>query len=309
MKKNKKIQNDNNKNERIEQLLTMAWETSSPARELAIANQILEINPDYIAALLIKAEQTENPDKSLEFLLHALKALDKPGSCNPDEKGTFFILINSQLAYIYVGRDEFENAYKHCEAVLKFCNENPDEEYNNYEEYDETMIKALFYRALIERRDWQKILEESMRDTKDTLGRAYARLLAAWFIGGEGAKKICANLLWDALRIAPDVPFYMLGFIEEPDENDEPEALEDFSFALMYYDTISITDEFLNWFSRGVILFGLLSGRFEEKEQDYLIDVLDNLGGYDEYQKMKDIIVETEDSLVLEALAAHKCLI
>ena len=52
----------------------------------------------------------------------------------------------------------------------------------------------------------------------------------------------------------------------------------------------------------------VLSGRFEKKEQDYLIDVLDGLGGFDEYEKMKNIIVETEDNLVLEALAAHKCL-
>ena len=306
MKKNKIIQNDS---ERIEQLLNMAWETSSPARELAIANQVLEINPDNISALLLKAGQTEDPNKCLEILQHALNALDKPGSCEPDEKGSFFILINSQLASLYTGLDEFDNAYKHCESVLKFCEENPDEEEKNIElGYDDTMIKALFYRALIERRDWQKILEEAMRDTKDTLGRAYARLIAAWFLGGQNAKKICANLLWDVLRIAPDVPFYMVGFIEEPSVDVENEELEDFNFALMYYDTISITDEFFNWFSRGVILFGLLSGRFEEKERDYLIDVLDNLGGYDEYQKMKDIIVETEDSLVLEALAANKCL-
>ena len=172
------------------------------------------------------------------------------------------------------------------------------------------MVKALFYRVLIERRAWQKILSESMRDPTNTLAKAYAKLLAAWFMAGgvKNSRNVCANLLWDCLSIAPDVPFYILGYFEEPDEESEPEAFEDFSFALMYYDTVAITDELFNWFSRGVILFGLLSGRFDGKEQDYLIDVLDSLGGFDEYEKMKDIIVETEDSLVLEALAAHKCL-
>ena len=301
----KKTQNNNK--DRITQLLTMAWSTSSPARELAIANQILELDADNIEALIMKADQTENQDKRLELLSHAREALDKPGNCEPEEKKLLFISINHRIAFTYMGLGKLDKAFEYCETVLRFCEENSEDEYIK-SEYDETMMKALFYRVLIERRDWQKILTEAMRDSKITLGRAYAKLIAAWFLGGENSKKICANLLWDALSIAPDVPFYILGYFEEPDENSEPEAFEDFSFALMYYDTVAVTDELFNWFSRGVILFGLLSGRFDGKEQDYLIDVLDGLGGFDEYEKMKDIIVETEDSLVLEALAAHKCL-
>jgi len=301
----KKHQNKNQ--ERIAQLLTMAWSTSSPARELAIANQILEINPDNVEALIIKADQLENQEKSLELLQHALKALDIPGNYEDDEKKLLFISINHRIAYAYMGLGKLDNAFEYCETVLKFCEENSEDEYIR-SEYDGTMMKALFYRVLIERRDWPRILSESMRDSENSLGRAYAKLIAAWFMSGENSKKICSNLLWDALSIAPEVPFYILGYFDEPDEESEPEAFEDFSFALMYYDTVAITDEFFHWFSRGVILFGLLSGRFEGKEQDYLVDVLDGLGGFDEYSKMKDIIVDTEDSLVLEALAAHKCL-
>ncbi len=302
-----KIKNQNN-DERISQLLTMAWSTSSPARELAIANQILELDPDNIEALIIKADQIEeNQSLRLEILQHALKALDKPGNCDPEEKILLFISINHRIAYVFMALGELDKAFEHCETVIKFCEENSEDEYIK-SEYDDTMMKALFYRVLIERRDWQRILSEAMRDTKNTLGRAYAKLIAAWFLSGENSKKICAPLLWDALSIAPDVPFYILGYFEEPDEDSEPEAFEDFNFALMYYDTVAVTDELFNWFSRGVILFGLLSGRFEGKELDYLVDVLDNLGGFDEYEKMKNIIVETEDSLVLEALAAHRCL-
>lgn len=295
-----------NKNEdRIAQLLAMAWSTSSPARELAIANQILEIDPDNIEALIIKADQLENPNKRLELLEHALKALD--GQVERDEKNLLFISINHRIAYTYMGLGNLDKAFECCQAVLKFCDENSQDEFIK-SEYDETMIKTLFYRILIERHAWQKILTEAMRDTKDTLARAYAKLIAAWFMAGGNAKKICANLLWDALSIAPDVPFYILGYFEEPHEHSEPEAFEDFSFALMYYDTVAITDELFNWFSRGVILFGMLSGRFDRKEQDYLIDVLDSLGGFEEYERMKNIIVGTEDRLVLEALAAHRCL-
>ena len=303
-KNNNRTQNNQS---RIEQLLTMAWSTSSSARVLAIANQILELNPDRVDALVLKADNTENQEISLELLEHALNVLDKPGNCEPDDRDLLFLTLNQRIAYTSLALGDLDKAFSACETAIKFSEDNPDNEFL-HDETNSAMTRALYYRVLIERRDWQRILSDSMRDNEMTLGRAYGKLIAAWFMAPEHSRSVCANLLWDALSIAPDVPFYILGYFEEPDDNASEEAQEDFHFALMYYDTVSVSDEFFNWFSRGVILFGLLSGRFDDKEQDYLIDVIDNLGGYDEYEKMKSLVVETEDSAVLEALAAHKCL-
>ena len=297
-----------NNNERIEQLLTMAWNTSSTARILAIANQILEINPDRVEALVIKADNINDAKESIKLFEHALKVLDEPDNCAPDDRDLYFLTINQRIAFAYLGAGEPDEAFKACEIAVKFAEEHSDDEYIT-DEVNNSLMKALYYRVLIDRHDWQRILTDSMRDPENTLGRAYAKLIAAWFISPEHNKNVCANLFFDALSIAPDVPFYILGFFDEPGDNEPEEAYEDFHFALMYYDTVSITDEFYNWFSKGVILFGLLSGRFEDKEQDYMIDVIDNLGGFDEYEKMKNILVETEDSAVIEALAANKCLI
>ena len=299
--------NKKNNNERIEQLLTMAWNTSSTARILAIANQILEINPNRVEALILKADNTDDTKKSVKLLQQALKVLDEPDNCISDDRDLYFLTINQRIAFAYMELGELENAFTACETAIKFAEENSDDEYIT-DEINNSLMKALYYRVLIERHEWQRILTDSMKDSEKTLGRAYARLIAAWFMSPENNKSVCANLFFDALSIAPDVPFYILGFFEEPDDNAPEEEYEDFHFALMYYDTVSISDDFYNWFSRGVILFGLLSGRFDEKEQDYMIDVIDNLGGFDEYEKMKNILVETEDSAVIEALIANKCL-
>ena len=296
-----------NLNERIEQLLTMAWTTSSTARILAIANQILEINPNRVEALILKADNIDDTKKSIELFQQALRVLYEPDNCNSDDRDLYFLTINQRIAFAYMGLGELDNAFTACETAIKFAEEHSDDEYIN-DELNNSLMKALYYRVLIERREWQRILADSMKDPEKTLGRAYAKLLAAWFMSPENNKTICANLFFDALSIAPDVPFYILGFFEEPDDNAPEEEYEDFHFALMYYDTVSITDEFYNWFSKGVILFGLLSGRFDEKEQDYMIDVLDNLGGFDEYEKLKNILVETEDRAVIEALIANKSL-
>ena len=76
----------------------------------------------------------------------------------------------------------------------------------------------------------------------------------------------------------------------------------------MFYDTLDISENFKNWFKRGVILFGLLTNRFDGSKHDYMIDELDASGGYEEYEKMSRMIIEGDDEAVIEMLAVNKCL-
>ena len=297
------------KRARIDQLLSMAWNTNSTARALAIANQILEIDPDCIEAILLKADNITDNSQRIDLLLKVLSIfenLDKENALSDfDERELFFLVVNQRLAYTFFIVGDHEKALSFCETAIKFAEEHEELDENEENNSD---IKTLYYRILIERKEWRKILSETMRDDEHNLAWGYARLVAAWMTAPDKARKVCANMFWDVLMMAPDVPFYMLGYFEEPDDKAEPEVHDEFGFALMYYDVLSVSDEFFNWFSRGVILFGLLSGRFDEKESDYMIDVLDSLGGYEEYQRMSEILVETEDSVVIETLAANKCL-
>lgn len=308
-KKKKKTREDIEKEKaRIELLLEMAWSTSSEDRMWAIASQILEINPDRVEALLLEADNTDNPEFAINYLKDASYALGDPDNYAEGDKDLLFLTINQRLAFHYLSLGDFDNAFKAAETAVRFAEKHADDEYI-YDEANNTLMKAVYYRILIEHRDWQRILTESMRDADVTLGRAYARLIASWFVTSKRDKNLCAGLFWDTLAIAPDVPFYILSYFDEPDDNAPSEAVEDFHFALMYYDTVTITEEFFNWFSRGVILFGLLSGRFDGREESYVLDVLDRLGGFDDYEKMKNILLGTEDSEVIEALAANKCLV
>ena len=295
---------DNKNRRRINQLLSMAWATNSKARILAIAGQILDIDPNNIDALIMKADNTDEPNSRINLLHKALASLDKPGSCNPDDKDMLFIVINQRMAYTYFAMSNINKAFEFCEAALKF-----EAEHTEIDADDEGAMKALYYRILIERRDWQKILAETLRDDEHSLAWGYARLVAAWMIAPDKGRSVCANMFWDVLMIAPDVPFYMLGYFPEPDDDASPESHTEFEFSLMFYDVLSVSDDFFRWFSRGVILFGLLSGRFSAREREYMLDVIDTLGGYEEYERMSKIIVEGDDAAVIEMLAANKCLI
>ena len=287
--------------ERIDQLLNMAWNTKSTARTIAIVNQILEIDPDNVNALIIKADNTQDADERTDILLQALHTLE---NTEPEERDILFYVVNQRLAFTYFYNNKFDEALKYCEAALNSEVIHSDPE----AEESEDSLKALHYRLLIELEDWQKILAESMRDEDHSWAWGYSRLIAAWMLAQDNARSICAKMFWDVLAMSPDIPFYMLGYFAEPDDSATQEEHDEFDFALLYYDAISVSDDFYNWFTRGVILFGLLSGRFEEREREYLLDVLDTLGGYEEYEKMSGLIVEGEDEAVIEMLAANKCL-
>ena len=290
--------------QRIDQLLEMAWNTKSAARTTAIVNQILEIAPDNVDALVMKADNTQDADERTDILMHALHALDTENFPDSEERELLYYVVNQRLAFTCFYANKFDDALSFCEAALKSEALHDD---SDAEESAEGM-KSLYYRVLIELGEWQKILAETMRDDDHSLAWGYSRLIAAWMLAQDDTRHVCANMFWDVLAMAPDVPFYMLGYFAEPDDSASQEEHDEFDFAVLYYDAISVSDDFYNWFTRGAILFGLLSGRFEEREREYLLDVLDTLGGYEEYEKMSRLIVEGEDEAVIEMLAANKCL-
>ena len=173
---------------------------------------------------------------------------------------------------------------------------------------DQGSIRSLYYRILIEKRDWSLILRETMQDGDRQLGWAYARLAACFMLTEEGEDGTgeAAAMFWDALSMAPNVPFYMLGYFPDPVDDSEEEE-EDFHFSLLFSDVWSSSHDLLNWFSRGVILFGLLSGRFGE-EADDMLEILRSLGGGEEYDKMEALLDDQDDGSLIETLAAHRCL-
>ena len=282
----------------------MAYDTDSTARVIAISNQILELDPDNPEALILKADRIKGEEKKIELLLSALDSLNKPENANYKDRDLFLLEVNEGLALMYFVRNKFHESFTYASEAMNILNDHEDLR----DEIDgDGYFRSVYYRVMIEFHEWQKILAESMRDEERNTAWAYSRLIAAYMLAPEHGR-VYANMFWDMLRISPDMPFYMLGIYEEPDDDADSEEAEDFNFALMFYDTLDISQEFKNWFTRGVILFGLLTNRFDESEHDYMIDALDASGGYEEYEKMSRIIVEGDDEAVIEMLAANKCL-
>ena len=292
------------KKDRIDQLLDMAYTSTSNARTASLARQILEISPGNTEALIMLADTTEDPQTRMSLLKRAQDSLNYPENFPPEDKDILTFTVNYRLAFTHFMQDEPEECLACCEEALRISAMTDDPDAADSEDD----MRSLYYRVLLELEAWGRVLSDTLKDDNHTLSWAYSRLVAAWMNAPEMSRSVCANMFWDALSLAPDVPFYMLGYLPEPDDDSDDEEHEEFRFSLMYCDAMSVSDDFYNWFTRGTILFGLLTNRFDGREREYMLDVIDTLGGYEEYERMSGILVEADDMSVIETLAANKCL-
>ena len=116
------------KTDRIDQLLNMAWNTKSTARTLAIVNQILEIDPDNVDALIMKADNTENPAEATVILARALEALNSSDESDSEEKTVLLYVLNQRLAFTLFYDNKFTESLSFCEAALKYGEDVDDPE-------------------------------------------------------------------------------------------------------------------------------------------------------------------------------------
>ena len=285
---------------KVQDLLFKAYDHPNDKKALELADEVLTLDPENPEALMIKADRidNDNDDEKMQLIMRAINEINK-GTRQDEDYDLLSYALKQRLAFIYFSLKEYDKVFTITRELMKI---DPDE-MAIVDLYG--MTRNLHYRTLIELRKWSEILSDSMRDEIHDAAWAYSRLIAAFVLSSRDNyenNRACARMFCEALRIAPEVPFYLLGYYDEPDDNDS-ESLEAFNFALMFCDVMDISDEFLTWFSKGTMLFGIFTNRFG-REYDHIIDAIDALGGYDEYETLSKIMLESDDEAVLEMLAS-----
>ena len=208
----------------IDELLERAYESEDISETASIAKKILKLEPDNNEAILLLADTIEDNEERLELISEAidrayayLKKYDsgKPGLSEDDEGVVCLALLQrASFSFFMVGDDD--QALKIAEKLI------------TYDVEDGGANRNLYYRILMERFEWSRILRETMSDKDRLLGWAYSRLIAAFMLALEGNKDAKAlvsqnKMFWDTVRMSPNVPFYMLGFFPEPVDDSEEE--------------------------------------------------------------------------------------
>lgn len=290
----------------IYDLIDRAYESDDVDEIAALTERVLELAPDNPEALLLKSELIEDDEERLLLLERALakikKYFEEQGlsgeAISEDDNSEVYFAILKRAAYVRFLLEDDDGAMELIEELLPF------------DPYDQMFSRSFYYRILLEREEWAAVLEDTMKQTEHGLGWAYSRIIATYMLSvqgksGKGNKKSdiakIDKMLWPAIAMSPDVPFYMLGYF--PDPVDDTEEEEDaFEFGLLFEGIWAVSRDMLNWFSKSVILFGLLSGRFGD-EQDDMAEILDALGGGDDYKELFDKLGGAEpDEVVLSAI-------
>ena len=303
--------------EDIYELLDRAYESEDVDETEELVQRALALEPNNPEALLLKSDLVEDDDERLLLLEKALEEVRRyfreenlsGEDVLEDEMGFVYLGLLQRTAYTLFFLEQDDRALELVEELLRYDHE------------DQAMAKTLYYRILLEREEWARVLEETMQETIRGLGWAYARVIATFMLSsdqGKGKKKRTGGLgnglntglrtglnkmLWDAVRMAPNVPFYMLGYI--PDPVDESED-EDYHFAVLFENVWAPFHDLLNWFSKATILFGLLTGRFGE-ESDDMEEILTALGGTSDYEELRSRVTDSSDETILEVLTAENC--
>ncbi|MDR1979567.1 MAG: hypothetical protein LBQ42_12610 [Synergistaceae bacterium] len=289
--------------EDIYDLLDRAYESEDIDEIAELADRALALEPNNPEALLLKADLVEEDDERLPLLEKALEEAKRyfqeeelsGEEILEDEMGLVYLGLLQRAAYTLFFMERDDRALELVEELLRYDHE------------DLALAKTLYYRILLEREEWARVLEETMRETVRGLGWAYARVIATFMLSsGKGKDKKKQNdglnkMLWDAVRMAPNVPFYMLGYI--PDPVDESED-EDYHFAVLFENAWSPSRDLLNWFSKATILFGLLTGRFGA-ESDDMREILAALGGTADYEKLGPRVENLSDEEILDVFSVE----
>jgi tetratricopeptide (TPR) repeat protein len=194
----------------IYEILDMAYESDDADEVAELVERALALEPDNPEALLLKADLVEDDEERLDILESALKEARRyfkeeglhGDDILEDELGLVYLGLLQRAAFVFFVMERDDRSFELVKELLSY----------NHEE--QGMAKTLYYRILLEREEWSHVLEETMKETTRGLGWAYARMIASFMLSGakdDAALEKIDKMLWDAVRISPNVPFYILG--------------------------------------------------------------------------------------------------
>ncbi|MDD3707710.1 hypothetical protein RBH88_08360 [Aminobacterium sp. MB27-C1] len=293
----------------IEELLEEAYQSEEIEEIARITRQILELDPENPEALMLLADTLEYSEEKLELLQRALKPMrsmmEEAGLLNSEElmdedEGLIYIGLLQRLGFALLSEAHIEEALGVAEEII------------SYDPEGLTLGKTLMYRCLVELQRFGEVLERAMKDEEVSPARQHSIAIATFML--SGADNASYKALWDAFKVGPDIPLYILGYVPEPDlDSIDEQQEEDYNFSILFEDAWTISQELANWLASATILFGMLTGRFLEEDKENFLVLMDSLGITSFYEKATQdmgydvdaLDAESFDTTVLDMLRSN----
>lgn len=257
--------------ERIEELLEEAYSTDDPGEMERLSREVLGLDENNVEALILLADTIEYSQEKITILEKARSALADDvenirlvsgESLLDNDSGMLYIAVMQRLGFALFSEGKNEEALVIAREIDRY---DPDRE---------TLGRTLLYRVLLEMGKDTEVLEEALREEEANPAMAHSKAIASFRLAGAGRTSYRA--LWEAFAAGPDIPFYILGYIDEPEDESE-EAEEEYNFALLFEDIWSSENELIKWLTRGTILLGLTASLFPGETAEKMLVLADAL--------------------------------
>lgn len=280
----------------IERLLDEAYATDDPEEMERLARQILNFDQDNVEAIILLADVTEESKEKIVLLQKASFLMEKDLEESPvpegtsfldDELGMLYVAVLQRLGFSYFSEGENEKALKIAQEIMGL---DPEQQ---------TLGRTLFYRVLVDMNEYAAILEECLKEKEPFTAMLHSKAIAAYRL--SGATMPAYRALWEAFAADPDIPFHILGYYDEPEEDAEEEELESYSLAMLFEDAWLTEGDapLANWIAGGTILLGLAASLFPTENTEKMLVLADALGLADAAEDIMVTLESREDWNVL----------
>lgn len=250
----------------LEQKIMEAYSTGDVEEVYSLVKEVLELDPEIPEALLLLADVTSDEEEALSSLRKAREILvshEGEEILPESEEGQLFADVLERLASLLLPED--------AERALAL-----GRELEAFDPAEDFWARVFIYSALLRMGRHSKVLEETLRDVTEDAPRFYSRALALFSLSGLTEESMTA--LWDAFRVDPDVPFYMLAFWPEPAEDDSEEEWEFYHLGSLLSIPWVENQEALAWLTSAAVSFGYLTDRLPEGFIDDMRPELEQAG-------------------------------
>jgi len=247
----------------LEELFQELYDSQDVAVAEDIAKKILVLDPDNPEALFVLADGAEEYEAQAALLRRCVEETKRRmAQASPEETESLEDLLFEamrNLGWSLLLDEKAEEALALAGEMLAF------------DGWDPSWGRGIRFGGLLAQGKFAETLEESLKAESGDLFAAHARAVATLELAGPGADAYRA--VWDAFRIAPDLPFFVLEYWDAPEEEDE-EFLDDYNGALFLQLYWTESEERIMVLSTATVFFGYLTDRLPDEVKE---EVLANL--------------------------------
>lgn len=276
-------------NDRIEALLIRLDAAETDGEIRAVGKELLAEDPQSPYGKLAVWETLGYDESlsSLDMLSEALEEIrgvvesrDEPAFIEGDRDSQVYCTILMNLGYSLLSEGEVDKALNIAKELANF----DDEGY--------FPSRELLYRCLLDLDLYEEILETLDTDPLESVVGEHARAIAMVETDAPG-REIREAVIY-AMSLAPDVPFFVLGVWDFPEEEDVDDDFEEIILNATYLlEPWSRSNDRLAQLSMPTFLLGYLTDRIDDKKEiEMLLQTYEHAGVLEDVQQAKSKIAQ-----------------